>query len=142
MTTIAGDARCGTMVADSKMVMDPMWFPTTKILKRGDELIATAGDARAGELWLHWYLSGKLAKCPKLPDDFEALVLRHNGLYHCGEGGLETRIERGFIGIGSGGAAATAVMLAGHDVKFAVRIACMVDTNSGGRLQVCRLGGR
>lgn len=141
MTTIVADAKAGVMVADSKLVVDPVWFPCKKVLRCGSELIGTAGSDKNSSIWLGWYLSGKVGKAPKMDEDagFEALILRQSGLFHVGVDIHEVRVPRGFLAIGSGGPAATAVMLVKRDARLAAHIACQVDNNSGGRLQIERL---
>ena len=135
MTTIAADLRAGVMVCDSKCSGGGTWYPMTKVHRVGDELVGIAGTVKDGQAWLKWYRAGKRGPRPKT-EDFVALILRKGGLYEACSDGLEQLVERGFHGIGSGGPAATAVMLAGLDAKRAVEIALEVDTGSGGEIHV------
>jgi ATP-dependent protease HslVU (ClpYQ) peptidase subunit len=48
-------------------------------------------------------------------------------------------MDRGYMGIGSGGSLALAAFLAGADAKKAVEIACTIDNLSGGRVIVHKL---
>lgn len=138
MTTIAADLRSGIMVGDSKVTTAPTWFPMAKIYRWKGEIVGIAGDFKQSAEWFTWYKNGKHGSPPKL-DEFEALVLRKDGLFLLACNSFEIPIERGFHAIGSGGPAATAVMLAGHDAKEAVRIACLVDAESGGDIQLLHL---
>ncbi len=131
MTTIAADFSAGVMVSDSRCSAGATWYPMTKVHRVGSELVGIAGAVKDGHRWLKWYSGGKKGPHPKI-EDFVALVLRADGLYDVSSDGLELRVERGKHAIGSGGGPALAVMLAGHDAKTAVEIACQVDTGSGG----------
>jgi hypothetical protein len=135
MTTIAGDHRAGVMVCDSKCSGGGNWYPMTKVHRVGDELVGMAGHVKDGQAWLKWYRAGKKGPRPKT-EEFVALSLRKDGLYEICADGLEQLVERGFHAVGSGGSAAVAVMLAGHDAKRAVEIALQVDTGSGGEIHV------
>ena len=138
MTTIAVDHRTGVAASDSKCTIGAIWVTATKVYRHKDELIGIAGADAQGQRWFDWYKAGKKGTLPKF-DQAEALILRKDGLYYVEDGGTEYRIERGFHAIGSGGAAAMAVMLAGHSAEEAVRIAIQVDAQSGGEVQVFNL---
>ncbi len=138
MTTIAANFKDGIMVSDSRCTCGGTWVPTTKIYRIGEELIGIAGNVLDEQKWLKWARTGKKGPRPKL-EAFTAIVLRPDGVYEIDGTGVELLIERGFHAIGSGGAPAIAVMIAGQSVEEAVRIACMVDAGSGGDLQVQRL---
>ncbi len=140
MTTIAASLADGLMVSDSRCNCGSTWLPATKIYRIGDELIGIAGNVIDEQKWLKWHRAGRRAPRPKM-EAFCAIILRKDGLYEADNTGLEMLIERGFHAIGSGGAAAIAVMLAGHGAEEAVRIACLVDIGSGGDLQIHRLKG-
>jgi hypothetical protein len=142
MTTIVASAQHGIMVADSKMVADTVWFPVEKIIRHKNELIGTAGDEEETAKWLDWYMAGKLGKEPKKFTEFEALILRPSGLYYLCANTHEIKVPRGFHGIGSGGAAAVVALLCGKHPRDAVRIACMVDQGSGGRISSVRLNDK
>lgn len=131
MTTIAADARAGVMVSDSRCTGSDQWFPMTKVHRIGDELLGLAGNVKDCNTWLKWYRGGKKGGRPKL-ENFIAIALRKDGVYEIGADGLDMLIERGFHGVGSGGAIAVGVLIAGHDAKTAVEIACQVDPGSGG----------
>ncbi len=128
------------MVSDSKVTTDDTWYPAEKIFAHKSELIAMAGDTPQGDRWFEWYTSGKKGSPPKPLDEFCALILRESGLFLMNGSAHEMRVERGFHAIGTGGAAALAVMIAGHDVEEAVKIACQVDAQSGGEIRVMRRG--
>jgi hypothetical protein len=136
MTTIFADAAAGVMVCDSRCNGGGVWYPITKVFRVGDELVGIAGSVKDGRTWLKWYQGGKKGPRPKT-EDFVALVLRADGLFeHC-QDGLELQVERGYHGIGSGGGYALAAHMGGcADAERAVRIACSIDTGSGGDVVV------
>lgn len=148
MTTIFADASAGVMVCDSRMVSDAgVWFPCRKVVRSGDELIGVSGDAKEGDEWLEWHLSGRQGKAPKTGNEFQALILRGSGLVEVTEGAHEMPIDRGFHGIGSGGACAIAAFLTMMrtgvvpSAKLAVEIASDVDSGTGGEIVVHVLAG-
>ena len=140
MTTIAVDHRTGVAASDSKCTIGAIWVTTTKVHRHKDELIGLAGTDSQGQRWLEWYKAGKKGVAPKM-DQAEALILRKDGVYYVQDDCAEFKVERGFHAIGTGGAAAMAVMLAGHTAEEAVRIAIQVDAQSGGEVQVFPLKG-
>jgi hypothetical protein len=150
MTTIFADAHAGVMVCDSRVVSDDgVWFPARKVIRCHGELIGVAGDCKDGDEWLDWHKGGRKGKAPKpkTPDEFSALILRSSGLFSVTEGAHEMKIDRGFHGIGSGGACAIAAYLAiksrgqDPDPKTCVLIAAEVDSSTGGRVIVHKLKG-
>lgn len=138
MTTIFADAKTGVMVSDSKCSGDGSWYPVTKVFRVGDELVGIAGSLKEGRAWLKWYAAGKKGVRPKL-ESFVALSLRKEGLYELCNDGLELLVERGFLGVGSGGPCATAAFMAGASPVRAVEIACLVDLGSGGDVVLHKL---
>jgi hypothetical protein len=140
MTTIFADAAAGVMVCDSKATVDGSWFPCTKVVRVDDELIGFAGVFHEGERWLEWYRSGKKGPRPKI-DNSVALVLDKRCLRLLEGSGQYVKIERGFHGVGSGGACAIAAHMAGADAETAVQIACEIDAGSGGDVVVHSLKG-
>lgn len=140
MTTIFADAKKGVMVCDSKAVGGGTWYEVQKVYRVGDELVGFAGSLKECLAWLEWYSNGRHGKPPKL-ESFEALCLRADGLYEFCSDGLELQVERGYHGVGSGGACAVAAFMAGADAKKAVEIACRIDNGSGGTVRVHKLKG-
>jgi hypothetical protein len=142
MTTIFADLRTGVMVADTKFNSGDCWFAGTKVHRHGDELIGYAGNVKTCRAWVKWYTAGAKGARPKMVD-FEALVLRADGLFYFSEDGGELAMERGYHGIGSGGAMAVAAFMAGATPTRAVEIACAIDLASGGEVQTYqrKLGG-
>ena len=134
MTTVAADARTGVMVADTLCSDGEVKSRITKIHRIGGELVGVAGEIVQIDEWLRWYRKGRTGKKPSVPS-VQALILSKDGLLHYA-GTDATRCEQGAFAIGTGGKAALAVMLAGHDCRFAVEIACQVDAGSEGPLQV------
>lgn len=138
MTTILASVAEGVMVCDSKATIDGSWFPCTKVVRIGDELIGFSGVFHEGERWLDWYRDGKRGPRPKI-ENCTALVLDKSGLRLLEGSGQYVKIERGFHGVGSGGACAIAAHMAGADAETAVHIACEIDAGSGGEVIVHKL---
>lgn len=139
MTTILADARKSVMVSESKTTApDGSWFPSTKIARIADALVGVAGDASAGDAWLDWLRDGRQGKPPK--GDVTVLILR-KGVCTLVDttNGRDVIVERGFHAIGSGAAAALGALHAGATPAQAVKIACMVDASSGGRIRTVAL---
>ena len=98
-----------------------------------------AAGARAEALkWLDWYSNEKRGPQPKIPNS-ECLILTADGLVYIDCGGESNPIERGYMGIGTGGPIAVGAHMAGADAETAVHIACQIDANSGGDVIVHRL---
>ena len=129
------------MVSDSKCTSGDVWSPTRKIWRHGDELIGVAGDLHHASRFLKWHMNGRKGPLSIKSSDFEALILRKDGLYHVTDAGIEFKEERGFFAIGSGQKAALAILIAGLGPVRAVEIACQVDISSGGELRVETLSG-
>ena len=138
MTTIFADAKTGVMVCDSKCTLGNEWITTTKVVRIGDELIGFAGIATESDRWLAWYRNGQHGPRPKV-DNSNALILGPDGLKVLDSTGGYLPIERGYMGVGSGGTCATAAFMAGANPLQAVQIACNIDANSGGAVYVHQL---
>ena len=142
MTTIAADFRAGVMVSDSRGADAETWVPTTKVFRFGDELIGFSGCLKEREKWLTWHNGGRVGRFPRMrKDEFNAVILRPSGVYDLADDGHEQLMERGFHAVGSGSLAALAALLLGFDAEMAVTVACQIDANTGGDLQVYRLDG-
>jgi ATP-dependent protease HslVU (ClpYQ) peptidase subunit len=138
MTTIFADAKKGVMVCDSKTTLGNTWFASTKVHRIGDDLVGFAGYRAEAMKWLDWFSNGKRGPQPKITNS-EALILSSEGLIYIDGTGESNPIERGYFGVGSGGAIAVGAFMAGADAKKAVDIACQVDANSGGTIYVHKL---
>lgn len=138
MTTIFADVKSGLMVCDSKCTSGGIWYPITKVFRIGDELMGFAGDVKDWKSYQKWCESGKKGPRPKA-ESFTAISLSKRGVFeHCSNG-LVLEVERGFLGIGSGGDMATAAFMAGAEPHRAVEIACAIDMGSGGEVITYRL---
>ena len=139
MTTLFASAKDGVMVADSMTGTGEQWWSDPdKVIRIGDELIGFAGNAAEGDRWLAWYKAGQNGPMPKVPGA-TALILSSAGLRILDCTGSYVQIARGFMGIGTGGVAATAAYMAGTDAETAVYIATQIDPNSGGDVVVHQL---
>jgi ATP-dependent protease HslVU (ClpYQ) peptidase subunit len=139
MTTIFADAKKAVMVCDSKVTTGDQWFEDlNKVVRIGDELIGFCGVATEGDRWLAWYRAGQNGPMPKIANS-SALILSASGVRVLDSSGSSYIMDRGYMGIGSGGSFAVAAYLAGADAKKAVEIACQIDNLSGGRVIVHKL---
>ena len=138
MTTIFADAKKGVMVSDSRVTIGNTWHAATKVFRIGDDLVAFAGLRSEALKWVDWYSNGKRGPQPKITNS-EALILSSDGVVYVDGTGESNPIERGYMGIGSGGSIAVGAFMAGADAKKAVEIACQVDTSSGGAITVHKL---
>ncbi|MBL69774.1 MAG: hypothetical protein CMO74_15240 [Verrucomicrobiales bacterium] len=135
------------MAADSRITddggsMDLLNFP--KIKKVKDCVVGFAGDVEMGVLFFSWIERGEPDDPAQKPqfedDDFAGLAMRKNGVYWYGKRLIPGGIASGCpAAIGSGGDVALGAMLAGKSPAEAVRLACKVDTNSGGRVNSFKL---
>lgn len=137
MTTIAANKRC--MAADRRVSYGDTHFSSVKIRRIGKAIVGCAGDGEAVAQFFDWYAR----KRKKLPDKIEgavdALVLTAEGLYHYDKHGYPDMVTDEFMAIGSGGMAAVAAMHCGKDPAEAVAIAALVDTGTGGQIDVLEL---
>jgi ATP-dependent protease HslVU (ClpYQ) peptidase subunit len=135
MTTIAADLKAKTMACDSQWSDGAEKGTTKKIHRIKGELHGFAGEWDVIQKAIEWCKKGKKGPPPK--GDVSVLIL--NGKITTWEP------ENGFMdqgnqfAIGTGGAAARAAMMAGSDVKTAVRIATKIDAQSGGPVRAYRL---
>ena len=139
MTTFFADAAAGVMVCDSRVTCGGEWWCTDdKVLRIGDELVGFAGDSAESDRWLSWYRAGKNGPMPKIAN-CSGLLLGKAGVTIVTSDGGFVPVQRGFMGMGSGGTCAVAAFMAGADAETAVHIACQVDSGSGGEVIVHRL---
>lgn len=137
MTTVA--AKAGVMACDSRIAAsDRPYHCDDKILRIGDSLAGGAGDWGEVAQFRAWLKDR--GEMPKL-EDFEALVLNKDGLWHYLNDCYGTRVIGGCWAIGSGGQAAHAAMLCGKTPQEAVRIAMKCDIYTGGPVRVYNLKG-
>jgi hypothetical protein len=144
MTTIAASAAEGVMVCDTRIQIEgDVWWPGEKVFRVGDALIGGAGDSAAIRKFLDWYRAGrKSLKAKWAGGEFEALVLDASGLSYWCPTLVPEPIVRGFHAIGSGGKVALGAMFEKATCERAVHVASLVDTNTGGEIQVHRLRER
>lgn len=135
MTTIFADAKAGVMVCDSKATLGETWFACTKVFRIENELVGFAGSRSEGLRWVDWYTNGKRGPQPKTQKT-ELVILGPDGVFYIDGSGELNPIERGYMGIGTGGGYAIAAHMAGMDAECAVEVACQIDANSGGDVVV------
>lgn len=142
MTTIA--FRDGVMAADSYAHFGGVRLcHESKLYRVRGAIIGLAGGS-AGIVFLDWYRDGakplKFSEYPNFGDDsYAALVATKKGLF-LSDGNLRLdRVYEPFFAIGSGKGEAMAAMFCGKDAVGAVRIACRVDSQTGGKVRYMRL---
>jgi hypothetical protein len=129
MTTIACNR--DEMAADSRTSDSCTYFTTTdKIVRLGDALVGCCGNLDSIAKFLDWYQ--KRGDIPDFDDDdFEAIVLKKDGMFLYANSCRERRIKDKYFATGSGGMAALAAMHCGKTPAEAVRVAIRCDKNSG-----------
>lgn len=145
MTTIA--YKDGVIASDSRATYDD--WTKSKCVKlyrakskidpvKGDVIVATAGHSSASLLFLDWLEVGGE---PRLHDrgvnemnEFECLIVHKSGVWIGDRLCRLEVLEEEFWAAGSGRQAALAAMHCGKSAVEAVRIACRIDSFSGGRV--------
>ena len=142
MTTIA--FRDGVLAADSMSTYGGVRLCNEMKLHRIRGAIIGLAGGSAGIAFLDWYRDGarplKFNEYPNFGDDsYCALVLTKKGLF-LSDGNLRLdQVFDPFFAIGSGKGEAMAAMHCGKTAVQAVRIACRVDSQTGGRVRYMRL---
>jgi hypothetical protein len=141
MTTIAANARTGQMAYEDGWQDDTVRGSMKKVFRIRGDLYGLAGTVGAFPAHLRWVKDGMAEPAPKMKgaDYVVILILRGKKLYTwtaadglCEEGNK-------LFAIGTGAAAARGALLAGADVRTAVKIACRIDATSSGRVHVLKL---
>ena len=133
MTTVAFDGT--TLAADSQINGSYVEYGN-KIEKVGNITIACAGTVSEIALFKRWCRDRTKDK-PTLTD-FSCLEIRSGKVYYYDEN-LEPLTPSIPVAIGSGSDFAMGAMLAGATAKEAVKIACKLDSNSGGKIKTVTL---
>ena len=157
MTTIVASVPQRLMAADTNIVVGEARFRASKIQRINGALVATSGDYDTGEIFIAWLSAGaslddkKALKRLMSTDeehDFGALVLTPEGelLHYCSP--FPSSVSDPYFAIGSGAAAALASIATMQrlgvfvDVPLAVEMACEVDPNSRGPVEVLLLNNK
>lgn len=129
------------MAGDRKVTDDDTHFPSKKIFRVGDAIVGAAGTGSATSKFLKWLRNGNLDNKPKFDKDDElaALVLTPAGLFAYDISLEPEEVDAPFYAVGSGKQSALAAMHLGCDPKKAVEVACLVDTSTGGPVDVIKL---
>lgn len=137
MTTIAANLK--EMAADSRTSDDCVYFTCdSKITRHGKDIIGCCGNLDSIAKFLAWYETK--GDAPEFEgDDFEAIVLRHEGLFFYSNSTRCKRITDPFFAVGSGAMGALAALHCGKSPKAAVETAIKCDKNSGPPVIVERL---
>jgi ATP-dependent protease HslVU (ClpYQ) peptidase subunit len=140
MTTIAANRKC--MAADRKVTGGDASYSTVKIRRIGEAVVGCAGDNTAIAKFVRWLESGKKDEPPKFgkDDSLEALVLTRAGLFIYDTGCEPDEIKDACFAVGSGRQAAlTAMRCYKASPKRAVEVACKVDNDTAGPVDVLSL---
>ena len=134
MTTIVADARVGIMVADSYINDSVAKWEEEKIYRLDDRLVGLAGTVRQCDLAFSWLRRGAKGRGPK--GDWTAIVLGPEGVSSWSYLNGSMFHSKGFFAVGSGYLPALSLLEAGHTAEEAIHYTCLVDAQSGGKLQV------
>jgi ATP-dependent protease HslVU (ClpYQ) peptidase subunit len=139
MTTIAANKR--SMAADQKVTDGDRNFRNHKLRRIGSAVVGAGGDGPSIARFFRWIEFGRQDEPPKLgkDDELEALVLTADGLFVYGRDCVPEEVLDDFYAIGTGAQAALSAMHMGATPKRAVEIACRVDNNTGGPVDVLGL---
>ena len=144
MTTIVASRQHGEMAADTQVNVGDITFPSKKIFTTCNGLVGAAGSSVDCAKFIAWVEAGMDINDRdelKDADEFQALLLTHDGLFFFEDDWIANKIERDFHAIGTGGGPAMAAMLCGKTPKRAVEIASKIDPGTGGPVTVLVLGG-
>lgn len=135
MTTIIGTQT--TLYADSCTSEDGKIFNSRKLYRMGRSVFGIAGDCKSEGLFLEWYPRRAKHEIPNYDaDSIDVLEVNKDGLWLWNNGNAPFRIDSPFYSIGSGSKYALTAMHLGRTPEGAMDIACLLDINSGGALQV------
>ena len=138
MTTIAWDGK--TLASDTRSMSDDVidQAETHKIFKKKGKLYGLAGDYAQALAVMHWLQGGEK---PEFEDsDFDVLVIDKGKAVIYGDQ-LYPYEAKAPLAIGSGGGYAIAAMLSGADSRKAVKVAALLDPNTGGRIKTFKCPG-
>ena len=133
MTTVAFDGI--TLAADSQTNGSYVEYHN-KIARIGNVVVACAGTVSEIAQFQRWCKDR--TKDKPILTDFSCLEIRSGKVYYYDEN-LEPLTPSIPVAIGSGSDFAMGAMLAGATAKEAVKIACKLDSNSGGKIKTVTL---
>ena len=108
-----------------------------KIFESADgSILGFAGSFAQGYRFVEWFEDEEGA--PPECDEVTILILDRKGKMTLWDGGHPTPVLEKFYAIGSGSHAAMAAMMCGKTPREAVKIACKVDTGSGGTVKTIK----
>jgi hypothetical protein len=141
MTTII--ATPTAIYSDSNVVDSNAVFKAQKIFRFRNRLVGCAGDA---DMCLAFQEGMRLGRKPKIPPktdeeerNFNALVVDKKGIWHFDSTFSGDLVLEPFMAVGTGADAARGAMMHGASPEQAVEIACRIDSNSRGPVQVLTL---
>jgi ATP-dependent protease HslVU (ClpYQ) peptidase subunit len=125
------------LAADRRALIGSLIRTTTKIFRVGDELVAYAGDADAGEALFAWYQDG--ANVDNYPEPCKAtdsgtslmIVTVERDIWVYERTPYPIKYSPQTFAIGSGRAYAYAAMYCGRTAAEAVEVTCVFDCGCG-----------
>lgn len=153
MTTILYDPEAGEIAADSQDTGGATKNECLKLFRVNGYIIGTAGGSYSGLVFVQWFKEWEgepdYSDRDEKPDltnlsedeDFECIVVRPDkSCYTVNRLFVPYEMMKGRpIALGSGAGPALGAFMAGVTCKGAVRIACKIDTYSGGRIQYMKV---
>ena len=140
MTIIA--LRDGIMASDTNTICGGVITPRSKkIFLKNELLIGVSGNYTAGVMYAEQFcLSRSDATYCRSEDAFQVLIWNGTSAWEDDENYYDIELPKApFYAIGSGAAVALGAMHQGATAVEAAKIACLVDTNCGGRIQTMEL---
>ena len=111
---------------------------TTKLFKlRVGGVVGISGTLVEGLVFVEW-LKGDMQKTPPKMNEVEGILLRNGIIYHFDGHAFPMRVLDKVMAVGSGAQFALGAYYAGASLHEAVKIACKLDTCSGGRIKELR----
>jgi hypothetical protein len=133
------------IAANRKMMAGDSWITSEHRISQGKKIykipniavVGISGDYSDAYNFVEWVKGDNESHPPT--GSYSALVLFKNGAIHCYEGKHYHPIRDPFTAIGSGAGEALAAMHCGRTPKEAVRIACKMRNDCGGKVWVARI---
>lgn len=140
MTTVA--VRDGIMAADTQGCFEHTKMRMLKMFRVRNELLGGCGNYDKFFEFIELYKKGERKELngSDKDQDFDYLLLNAKGLYLAtGFHGPQVKVYEGLFAIGSGMDSAITAMRMGASAKEAVKMAHLIDPNTGPEVQVKKL---
>ena len=127
------------MAADTQMNDYGMISYTDKIFRIRDMLVGVAGEISSCLKAIRYMEEGEESKIIELDGDISLLILKERQIYTCDKTLELIPIHLPFYAIGSGKEAAMGALYAGASLEEALEIACKIDPDTGGKVELMSL---